>query len=105
MKSHSEDGMTLQSTHPYAELGGLLKERFGLLLTVDECRELVETAGKLAADRAGLKRAPSMTRAETAQQCCCSDPECRANGCQVIASRWPVYSHNITGQPDTGGGK
>jgi hypothetical protein len=36
--------MTLETTHAFAELGGLLKERFGILLTSDQCKSLVEEA-------------------------------------------------------------
>jgi hypothetical protein len=34
----------IETTHAYAELGGLLKERFGILLTSDQCKSLVEEA-------------------------------------------------------------
>ena len=36
--------MTNETNHAYAELGGLLKERFGLLLDVTECQALVRVA-------------------------------------------------------------
>ena len=34
----------IEANHAYAELGGLLKERFGILLTSDQCKSLVEEA-------------------------------------------------------------
>lgn len=34
----------IETNHAYAELGGLLKERFGILLTNDQCKSLVEEA-------------------------------------------------------------
>jgi hypothetical protein len=36
--------MPMEQNHAYAELGGLLKERFGILLTSDQCKSLVEEA-------------------------------------------------------------
>lgn len=34
----------IETNHAFAELGGLLKERFGILLTSDQCKSLVEEA-------------------------------------------------------------
>lgn len=34
----------MEEAHAYAELGGLLKERFGVLLTSQQCRSLVAEA-------------------------------------------------------------
>ena len=70
----------LEQGHAYAELGGLLKERFGLLLTVDQCREWVDAIRAGRPDPCkpctGTGRPPRVHAAEGMTKC----PHCAGTG-------------------------